>query len=92
MASQQRALVLYRNFFRAARQFQDFNLSSYVRRRVRENFHKHRHASAAEVPALLTEGEKELAVVQRQAVLSSVFSEGVSPNVVEDLSRLEKQR
>lgn len=44
---------------------QDYNMRSYVRRRVREDFRKFRNASGAEAEAAWNEGRKQFEVVKR---------------------------
>ena len=86
MSTRSRALQLYRSFFRESRNFADYNLRSYIVRRVREDFRSSANAPSERVEELLARGEEELTVVRRQAMVSSIFSGGVRENVVTSLN------
>ena len=85
MSTRARALQLYRSFFREARNFGDYNLKSYIHRRVRDDFRGSANAPTERVEELLARGQEELAVVRRQALVSSIFSGDVRQNVVTSL-------
>lgn len=90
--SSNRVIRLYRAFLRAARRFESENLASYVARRAREQFRANAGVSTAEVPQLILRGEEQLKMVERQAIISSLFSGGVGPNVVKEIMGLKAQR
>ena len=76
---------MYRSFLRESRHFGDYNLRSYILRRVRDDFRGSANAPSEQVEGLLARGQAELEVVRRQAMVSSIFSGNVRENVVTSL-------
>jgi len=75
-------LTLYRRLLRTANCFAAYNFRDYSRRRIRDAFLEHQHERDSEAIAqLLRSGEEQLAMLQRQVVLSSMYR--VDPLVVE---------
>ena len=69
------ALRLYRQMVRASRTYEDYNLRSYTLRRCRDGF----RAGAGEtdpkaIEALLAQGREQLAVMQRQSIISNMYA------------------
>ena len=69
------ALRLYRQMVRASRTYEDYNLRSYTLRRCREGFLANRAVvDQKEIEALLAQGREQLAVMQRQSVISNMYA------------------
>lgn len=69
---------LMRSMLRAARQFQDYNLRKYAERRTILGFRENVSASSSDIPALVTEARKALAMMKRQSSISEMFQSGRS--------------
>ncbi|MCO5570879.1 hypothetical protein L7F22_024608 [Adiantum nelumboides] len=75
--------ALLRAFLREARKFSDYNIREYVKRRSRQGFHQHQHASSPEVAATaFSEGRELLDVAKRQAIVYSLYAPKVK-NIME---------
>jgi LYR motif-containing protein 4 len=69
-------LSLFRSFLRTSRQFSDYNIREYTRRRAADAFRENR-ALADDAPAAaaaFAEGKKQLEVAKRQAVVYSLYA------------------
>lgn len=66
-------LNLYRSLLRQAHSMKDYNFRSYAMRRVKVGFKKSSHLQGEEAAAAIKEGEKQLAMLQRQAALSGMY-------------------
>ncbi|CAD7927632.1 unnamed protein product [Amoebophrya sp. A120] len=62
-------IVLYRSILRAAHKFQDYNFRSYFLRRAREDWRRNVDYN----PTFIAGQREHLAVLQRQAIVSSLF-------------------
>ncbi|GJN08422.1 hypothetical protein PR202_ga26335 [Eleusine coracana subsp. coracana] len=61
-------LSLFRSFLRTSRQFSDYNIREYTRRRAADAFRENRAlADAPTAAAAFAEGKKQLEVAKRQA-------------------------
>lgn len=68
-------LSLFRSFLRTAKQFTDYNIREYTRRRAAEAFRQNRTlADSPAAAAALAEGKKQLEVAKRQAVVYSLYA------------------
>ena len=71
------ALSLFRSLLRTAKQFSDYNIQEYTRRRAADAFRENRalpDAAAAAAAAAFAEGKKQLEVAKRQAVVYSLYA------------------
>jgi LYR motif-containing protein 4 len=69
-------LSLFRSFLRTSKQFSDYNIREYTRRRAADAFRENR-ALADDAPAAaaaFAEGKKQLEVAKRQAVVYSLYA------------------
>ena len=75
MSGLSRVLVLhlYRNMLKHARKLQDYNFRSYAIRRTRQGFRESKSVAPEEAERLYQSGLKQLEVVNRQAIISSLF-------------------
>ncbi|KAJ1660549.1 hypothetical protein IWQ61_000550 [Dispira simplex] len=70
-------LSLFRSFLRASRCFESYNFREYVHRRARDAFKQHRNETDADtIQALIRKAQNELDVVERQALINSIYSHG----------------
>ncbi|GJM90630.1 hypothetical protein PR202_ga06930 [Eleusine coracana subsp. coracana] len=68
-------LSLFRSFLRTARQFSDYNIREYTRRRAADAFRENRAlADEPAAAAAFAEGKKQLEVAKRQAVVYSLYA------------------
>ncbi|KAI3463886.1 hypothetical protein Pfo_020549 [Paulownia fortunei] len=68
-------LSLFRSLLRTARDFTDYNIREYAKRRTIDAFHNNRHLSdPVEVAAAFAEGKSQLEVAKRQVVVYSLYS------------------
>ncbi|XP_062216160.1 uncharacterized protein LOC133916490 [Phragmites australis] len=68
-------LSLLRSLLRSARQFSDYNIREYTRRRAADAFRENRAlADAPAAAAAFAEGKKQLEVAKRQAVVYSLYA------------------
>mmetsp|Transcript_1819 Transcript_1819/g.2341 ORF Transcript_1819/g.2341 Transcript_1819/m.2341 type:complete len:116 (+) Transcript_1819:218-565(+) len=78
-------LSLYKDLLRAGNGFSDYNLRSYINRRVKTDFRKNQSISSDEKIAELYEfGQDQLQMAKRQAVISQLYKGQTS--VMENLS------
>lgn len=82
-------LGLYRSFLRQASQYTDYNMRSYVRRRVREDFRKYSKVSGAEVESLWQHGKQQFGIVKRQAQISQMYP--AEPSVMDHLPKAARK-
>ena len=69
------ALSLFRSLLRTAKQFSDYNIREYTRRRAADAFRENRALpDAAAAAAAFAEGKKQLEVAKRQAVVYSLYA------------------
>ena len=73
-----RAVCLYRNLLRTSSSFRDYSLRNYASRRVKEEFRENRNASESESASLLSSGEEQLALMQRQLTISNMYAQNTS--------------
>ncbi|XP_051147770.1 uncharacterized protein LOC127262943 [Andrographis paniculata] len=80
MASPTRSevLSLFRSLLRAAREFTDYNIREYVKRRTVHAFRHNRSLSEpTEVAAAFADGKSQLGVAKRQAIVYSLYAPSV---------------
>jgi LYR motif-containing protein 4 len=65
-------LSLFRSFLRTSRQFSDYNIREYTRRRAADAFRENR--ALADAAVAFAEGKKQLEVAKRQAVVYSLYA------------------
>lgn len=66
--------ALFRAFLRNGRTFPQFNISHYIQRRAKEEFHAHaREADPAKLQQLVASGKEQLDVVKRQALVYGLY-------------------
>ncbi|KAL3640485.1 hypothetical protein CASFOL_015453 [Castilleja foliolosa] len=76
-------LALFRSLIRTAREFTDYNVREYVKRRSVDAFRHNRHLSEpVDAAAAFADGQSQLAVAKRQAVVQSLYSPSAK-NVME---------
>uniref|UniRef100_A0A0E0GN06 Complex 1 LYR protein domain-containing protein n=1 Tax=Oryza nivara TaxID=4536 RepID=A0A0E0GN06_ORYNI len=69
------ALSLFRSLLRTARQFSDYNIREYARRRAADAFRENcALGDAAAAAAVFADGKKQLEVAKRQAVVYSLYA------------------
>ena len=69
------ALSLFRSLLRTARQFSDYNIRVYARRRAVDAFRENRAlGDAVAAAAVFADGKKQLEVAKRQAVVYSLYA------------------
>ncbi len=77
------ALQLYRSLLKSSKKFSQYNFREYFLRRTREDFRAHQvETDSAKIAELLRRGKEELAVIDRQGTLSSLFADS-KPHVVD---------
>ncbi|XP_050257974.1 uncharacterized protein LOC126703104 [Quercus robur] len=68
-------LFLFRSLLRTARQFSDYNIREYTKRRTIDGFRQNRTLSDPDSIALaFSHGEAQLEVAKRQAVVYSLYA------------------
>ncbi|KAL7114913.1 hypothetical protein ACP275_04G150800 [Erythranthe tilingii] len=68
-------LFLFRSLLRTARQFTDYNIREYAKRRTVDAFrHNRRLSDPAEAATAFAEGKSQLEVAKRQAVVYSLYA------------------
>ncbi|PIN17309.1 putative protein BCN92 [Handroanthus impetiginosus] len=68
-------LSLFRSLLRTAREFTDYNIREYAKRRAIDAFRQNRQLTdPAEATAAFAEGKSQLGVAKRQAVVYSLYS------------------
>uniref|UniRef100_A0A7N0ULM1 Complex 1 LYR protein domain-containing protein n=1 Tax=Kalanchoe fedtschenkoi TaxID=63787 RepID=A0A7N0ULM1_KALFE len=72
MASRSEILSLFRSLYRTARQFPDYNVREYIKRRTADGFRLNRDAPDA--AAVFADGKAQLEVAKRQAVVYSLYA------------------
>lgn len=76
-ATRAQVLSLYRDFQRYGRKLTQYNFREYAIRRSRDAFHEHASETDPEkIKALIQKAEKELQIVRRQAVISTLYTTG----------------
>lgn len=71
-------LSLFRSFLRTAREFSDYNIREYTKRRAIDAFRHNKDMSdPSQVSAAFAEGKSQLQVAKRQAIVYSLYSPGV---------------
>jgi hypothetical protein len=73
-ASRAATLSLYRQLLKAGANFKNYNFREYTIRRTKEEFRKNKTESdPAALQQLLLKGRENLALVQRQSMISNLF-------------------
>ncbi|KAF5191372.1 Lyr motif-containing protein [Thalictrum thalictroides] len=73
--SRPEVLTLFRSLLRTARQFTDYNVREYAKRRTIDGFRKNRElADPSAISSAFTEGKSQLEVAKRQAVVYSLYT------------------
>ncbi|CAI0398857.1 unnamed protein product [Linum tenue] len=73
--SRPQILSLYRSILRTARQFTDYNIRQYSRRRAVDGFRQNGGLTdPSSISAAFSDGESQLQVVKRQAVVYSLYA------------------
>ncbi|KAI3825631.1 hypothetical protein L1987_07149 [Smallanthus sonchifolius] len=68
-------LSLFRSLLRSARQFPDYNIREYTKRRTIDSFRDNKILSdPASIAAAFSEGKSQLEVAKRQAVVYSLYA------------------
>ncbi|CAI0560161.1 unnamed protein product [Linum tenue] len=68
-------LSLYRSLLRTARQFSDYNIREYTKRRTVDGFRQNRGLTEPSlISAAFSEGKSQLQVAERQAVVYSLYA------------------
>uniref|UniRef100_A0A0D9VS34 Complex 1 LYR protein domain-containing protein n=1 Tax=Leersia perrieri TaxID=77586 RepID=A0A0D9VS34_9ORYZ len=67
-------LSLFRSLLRTGRQFSDYNIREYTRRRAADAFRENRALGDAPAAAAFADGKKQLEVAKRQAVVYSLYA------------------
>ncbi|KAL7619227.1 hypothetical protein Lser_V15G00544 [Lactuca serriola] len=68
-------LSLFRSFLRSVRQFPDYNIREYTKRRTIDAFHSNKTLSnPSSVAAAFADGNYQLQVAKRQALVYSFYS------------------
>ncbi|KAG7348942.1 complex 1 LYR family protein [Nitzschia inconspicua] len=80
--------MLYRRLMREAKQMHDYNFRMYSLRRIRAGFDRNRSLQGDAAQEALLDGEKQLAVLARQSVLSRLYPSAAS--VMESPMAVEK--
>ncbi|KAK3021018.1 hypothetical protein RJ639_045149 [Escallonia herrerae] len=73
--SRSEILALFRSFLRTARQYTDYNIREYTKRRTSDAFRRNGHIShPAAAAAAFSDGKSQLEVARRQAVVYSLYA------------------
>ncbi|KAI3412432.1 uncharacterized protein J3R85_017365 [Psidium guajava] len=73
--SKPEVLTLFRSLLRTAREFCDYNVREYVRRRTIDGFrHNKDLADPSAISAAFSDGKRQLEVAKRQAVVYSLYA------------------
>lgn len=68
-------LGLYRALLRAAREFRDYNIREYTKRRTIDGFRENQNLTDPEsISSAYAEGKNQLAIAKRQAVVYSLYA------------------
>lgn len=75
MPTRSEVLLLFRSLLRTARQFNDYNVREYTKRRTIDGFRQNRTLTDPEaVASAFSEGKSQLDVAKRQAVVYSLYA------------------
>mmetsp|Transcript_16857 Transcript_16857/g.19125 ORF Transcript_16857/g.19125 Transcript_16857/m.19125 type:complete len:110 (-) Transcript_16857:1031-1360(-) len=67
-------LSLYRNLLKTGNKFTDYNVRSYVNRRVKTDFRKHKDLTdSSKISEVFSFGQKQLEIAKRQSVISELY-------------------
>lgn len=78
MSSSREVLSLYRDFLRVGRQFSNYNVREFVKRRAKEGFREGQALTdPATISAALKQAKDQLSVAKRQSVVYSLFAQPV---------------
>ena len=69
-------ISLYRDMFRAASKFSNYNFRDYAVRHVRESFRERAGLAGAEAQQAIDEGRVQLDMLRRQSSISQLFPQG----------------
>ncbi|PIA62990.1 hypothetical protein AQUCO_00200777v1 [Aquilegia coerulea] len=73
--SRREILTLFRSLLRTARQFTDYNVREYAKRRTIDGFRQNRDlVDPSTISSAFTEGKSQLEVAKRQAVVYSLYT------------------
>ncbi|KAI9117705.1 hypothetical protein K1719_011871 [Acacia pycnantha] len=76
--SKDEVLSLFRSLLRTARQFPDYNIKAYTKRRTIDAFrHNQNLSDPSSVASALSDGKAQLVIARRQAIVCSLHA----PNV-----------
>ncbi|XP_022868136.1 protein ISD11 [Olea europaea var. sylvestris] len=79
LPSRSEVLSLFRSFLRTAREYTDYNMRKYVKRRTIDAFRHNYHLSdPSATVAAFTDGKSHLGVAKRQAVVYSLYAPRVT--------------
>ncbi|KAL1541677.1 hypothetical protein AAHA92_25869 [Salvia divinorum] len=71
-------LSLFRSLMRTAREFTDYNIREYTKRRTVDAFrHNRKLSDPAEVAAAFADGKSQLGVAKRQAVPLAIYQDSM---------------
>ncbi|XP_010258134.1 PREDICTED: LYR motif-containing protein 4 [Nelumbo nucifera] len=73
--SRAEVLSLFRSLLRVARQFSDYNIREYTKRRTIDSFRQNRDlADPSTISSAFSDGKSQLEVARRQAVVYSLYA------------------
>lgn len=73
--SRTEVLSLYRSLLRTARQFSDYNIREYTKRRTDDAFRENRNLSDfSSISAAFSDGKAQLDIAKRQAIVYSLYT------------------
>ncbi|KAM0066910.1 putative complex 1 LYR protein [Helianthus debilis subsp. tardiflorus] len=73
--SRKQILSLFRSFLRSSRQFSDYNIREYTKRRTIDAFHHNKTlTNPSSVAAAFADGNHQLQVAKRQALVYHMYS------------------
>ncbi|XP_054822805.1 uncharacterized protein LOC129321095 [Prosopis cineraria] len=68
-------LSLFRSLLRAARQFPDYNIKAYTKRRTIDAFrHSQKLSDPSSIASALSDGKAQLEIARRQATVYSLYA------------------
>jgi len=75
MTSRLLALSQYRNLLQGANRFKSYEYREYIKRRTKEEFHKHQQETNPKIiQQLLQKAQTQNLIVQRQATINAMYS------------------
>jgi hypothetical protein len=79
MSSSLAVLSLYRQMLKGGRSFKEYNVSSWITRRVRDEFRRNMHEKEADkLTKLITRAQMDAGVIERQGAISKLYNKDQS--------------